>query len=54
MNLIVKKFGGSSVATIERIKAIAAHLAEEKKKNVNMVVVVSAMSKTTKSIDITC
>ena len=47
MNLIVKKFGGSSVATIERIKAIAAHLAEEKKKNVNMVVVVSAMSKTT-------
>ena len=47
MNIIVKKFGGTSVATIERIKAIAEHLAEERKKEEHIVVVVSAMAKTT-------
>ncbi|HPY95650.1 MAG TPA: aspartate kinase [Candidatus Cloacimonadota bacterium] len=47
MQLVVKKFGGTSVATIERIKAIANHLAKEKQKDLSIVVVVSAMSKTT-------
>ncbi len=47
MNIIVKKFGGTSVATIERIKAIAEHLAGERKKEEHIVVVVSAMAKTT-------
>ncbi len=47
MGIIVKKFGGSSVGSIERIKAIADHLVEEKRKGKTLVVVVSAMAKTT-------
>lgn len=42
----VLKFGGSSVATIEKIKSIAAYL-KERAKQEKMVVVVSAMGKTT-------
>ena len=42
----VLKFGGSSVATIEKIQSIAAYL-KERAKQEKMVVVVSAMVKTT-------
>ena len=46
--LIVKKFGGSSVATPEKILKIASKVAEEKKRTNNgIIMVVSAMGKTT-------
>lgn len=46
-NILVYKYGGSSVATIEKIKNIANHLSSIKKKGNNLVVVVSAMGKMT-------
>ena len=46
--LVVKKFGGSSVATPEKILKIAGKVAEEKKRtNNDIIMVVSAMGKTT-------
>ena len=42
-----KKYGGSSVSSTEKIKAIANKLIERKKKNPKIVVVVSAMGDTT-------
>lgn len=45
----VLKFGGSSVATVAKIQAIAAYLKERAKKE-KMVVVVSAMGKTTNQL----
>ncbi len=47
MALIVKKFGGSSVATTEKIMAVAERVLREKKAEDKMVVVVSAMGDTT-------
>ena len=47
MALIVKKFGGSSVATTEKILAVAQRILSEKKPDDKIVVVVSAMGKTT-------
>lgn len=47
MSLIVKKFGGSSVASAEKILAVARRILEEKKPEDQVVVVVSAMGKTT-------
>lgn len=47
MALVVQKYGGSSVATIEKIKAVAERLIERKKNGDDVVVVVSAMGKTT-------
>jgi aspartate kinase len=47
MALIVKKFGGSSVATPERIKAVAQRIVQDKAENDKIVVVVSAMGDTT-------
>lgn len=44
---IVQKYGGSSVATTDKIMNIAKHLGEVYKKNDGVVVVVSAMGKTT-------
>lgn len=46
-NIIVHKYGGSSVATCEKIKNIAKNLIEIKKSGKKLVVVVSAMGKTT-------
>ncbi len=46
-SIIVQKYGGSSVATIDKIKKIAKHLIERKKINPKIVVVVSAMGDTT-------
>ncbi len=44
MSLIVEKYGGTSVATIERIQAVARNVAKSVKLGHKMVVVVSAMS----------
>jgi len=44
---IVQKYGGTSVGTIEKIKAIAEHLIKVKKEGNEVVVVVSAMGKMT-------
>ena len=45
--IIVQKYGGSSVANIERIKKVAEKIVEKAKKGNKVVVVVSAMGKTT-------
>ena len=42
--LIVQKFGGTSVGTLERIEAVAKRVINAKKKGNNIIVVVSAMS----------
>ncbi|MDT8900489.1 aspartate kinase [Anaeroselena agilis] len=47
MALIVKKFGGSSVATTEKIMAVARRVLADKKPEDKVVVVVSAMGDTT-------
>ena len=44
MPLIVEKFGGTSVGSVERINAVADGLIERQKKGEKLVVVVSAMS----------
>jgi len=47
MSLIVQKYGGSSVATAERIKAVAKRVAKTSDNGNQVVVVVSAMGDTT-------
>jgi len=47
MALIVQKFGGSSVANVERILNVARRVAKYKKKGHKLVVVVSALGDTT-------
>lgn len=47
MSIIVQKFGGSSVATKERLELVAEHIIKEKEKGNQVVVVVSAQGKTT-------
>ncbi len=47
MALVVAKFGGTSVANIERIKGVADRLIEKKKAGDEVVAVVSAMGKST-------
>lgn len=47
MGIVVQKYGGSSVATTEKIKKIAKTVAERKSKGDSIVVVVSAMGDTT-------
>lgn len=47
MALIVKKFGGSSVGSVEKIIAVAKRIIEEKNKDDKVVMVVSAMGDTT-------
>ena len=44
MSLIVQKYGGTSVGTIERIEAVAQKVAAARKRGDDVVVVVSAMS----------
>ena len=44
MSLIVQKYGGTSVGSIERIRAVAERVAQYKAKGHQMVVVVSAMA----------
>jgi aspartate kinase len=50
MALVVQKFGGSSVADIDRIRNVANIISESKKEGHRIVVVVSAMGKTTDSL----
>ncbi|HKH87715.1 MAG TPA: aspartate kinase [Acidimicrobiales bacterium] len=47
MSLVVQKFGGTSVADADRIKAVADHIARTVRGGDQVVVVVSAMGKTT-------
>lgn len=47
MKLIVQKYGGTSVGTVERIKAVAARIKRYVENGYAVVVVVSAMGKTT-------
>lgn len=50
MALIVKKFGGSSVATAEKILQVARRVLKEKEPDDHVVVVVSAMGDTTDNL----
>ncbi len=50
MPILVQKYGGSSVANAERIRAVAQRIADAEKKGFQVVVVVSAMGKTTDSL----
>lgn len=47
MSLVVAKFGGTSVASPERIQMVAKRLIEKKQAGDDVVAVVSAMGKTT-------
>ena len=50
MSLIVQKYGGSSLATTENIKYVAKKIVDRKKQKNKLVVVVSAMGKTTDNL----
>src|SRR5690606_16719371 len=50
MALIVQKYGGTSVGTIDRIKNVAAKVAKYRDQGHDLVVVVSAMSGVTNSL----
>jgi aspartate kinase len=50
MKLIVQKYGGSSVADVDKLKQIASMIAAVKKQGIDVVVVVSAMGKTTNQL----
>jgi aspartate kinase len=47
VSLIVQKYGGTSVAGPDRIRAVAEHVVETRREGHDVVVVVSAMGKTT-------
>lgn len=47
MGIVIQKFGGSSVATTEKLELVAKKIIEEKRKGNQVVVVVSAQGKTT-------
>lgn len=50
MSIIVQKFGGSSLSTIDKLKAVAQRIAETRSSGINVVVVVSAMGNTTNDL----
>ena len=50
MSLLVEKFGGTSVADPDRIRAVADHIARTRRDGHEVVVVVSAMGKTTDNL----
>jgi len=50
MDIIVQKYGGSSLSDTEKIKFVARRVVETKKKGHKVVVVVSAMGKTTDNL----
>jgi aspartate kinase len=54
MSTIIKKFGGSSVANIEKIKAIASIIKKDLANNPRVIVVVSAMEGETNRMDELC
>lgn len=47
MGLIIQKFGGTSVANVEKIRNVADRVIEEKNRGNDVIVVVSAMGKST-------
>lgn len=47
MTVVVQKYGGSSVGTAEKIKGIAKSIVKRKSENTDLVIVVSAMGKST-------
>ena len=47
MGIVVQKFGGSSVANLEKLQMVSEHIIREVNKNNKVVVVVSAQGKTT-------
>ncbi|HXQ90380.1 MAG TPA: aspartate kinase [Acidimicrobiales bacterium] len=47
MALVVQKYGGTSVSDAERVRAVADHVARTRRQGAEVVVVVSAMGKTT-------
>ena len=47
MALVVQKYGGTSVSDAERVRAVADHVARTRRQGDDVVVVVSAMGKTT-------
>ncbi len=47
MNVIVQKYGGTAVETVEKVQNIANAIIQRKKEGCNIVAVVSAMGKTT-------
>ena len=51
MGLVVQKFGGTSVATPERIREVAAHIVATRRAGNDVVVVVSAMGATTNDLE---
>ena len=50
MALIVQKFGGTSVGSVERIQHVANRVIQEAERGNQVVVVVSAMGKTTDAL----
>ncbi|MCT4594030.1 MAG: aspartate kinase [Anaeromicrobium sp.] len=50
MAVVVQKYGGSSIATLEKIKAVASRISKRRERGDKIVVVVSAMGKTTDSL----
>jgi len=50
MSILVQKFGGSSVADVECMKRVARRISEAKQQGYDVVVVVSAMGKTTDNL----
>ncbi len=47
MALVVQKYGGTSVSDADRVRAVADHVARTRRQGADVVVVVSAMGKTT-------
>jgi aspartate kinase len=47
VSLVVQKFGGTSVADADRIRAVADHISRTRRQGRDVIVVVSAMGKTT-------
>ncbi|RPI00233.1 MAG: aspartate kinase, partial [Calditrichaeota bacterium] len=48
--IIVQKYGGSSLATPDHVRRVARHIIERKKEDCDLVIVVSAMGKTTDNL----
>ena len=53
MALLIKKFGGTSVGDITKIKAIAQNIVQSKEAGNDIVVVVSAMGNSTDPVSYT-
>ena len=52
MALLVQKFGGTSVGSVERIKAVAERIGRSRDEGNDVVVVVSAMGHTTDELPV--